>query len=963
MISKKDFKKISDWLWEIPKGFRADMRVPARVYLSEKMLEEAFRDRSIEQLINVSTLPGIQKYALAMPDMHEGYSSPIGGVAAIDTKEGIISPGMQGYDINCGVRVLTSEWKESDLRPYLEKLANEIYKEVPSGLGKGRQLKFSIPELDKILEGGVPYLVEQGYGEKEDIENCEAGGRLPWADAKAVSNHAKNRGRDQVGTLGSGNHFLEIQKVAEIFNEEVAKIFGLFKDQMVIMVHCLPGEAKILLDNGSWMKIEDLEKNWSQFKVKVLNLSTHQLEDTKIIKFIKSKPYNKIFKIKTKSGREIVATEDHPLFTPTGLKLIHEIEEGEKIGILPFEGVQYEQPGDEIIVGEKEVKEIIKKLKLKVDAKKVITQLKKRNLLPLKYNSPHLPLLTKLLGFITGDGWIGLAREKNRQRLWLKIIGKPEDLEEIRKDIEKLGYSVSKTFKLFCDSLVKDINGHERHIKGTTHQIATFSIALPLLFLSLGAPFGNKSKIKFSVPKWIFKAPLWIKRLYLAGYFGAEMRKPDQWKKQTHRFQNPTISLNKVRRLKQNGIKFLKDIKNLLEEFGVKSTKILVKDSWITNKDEQTVKIILRISSKGKNLINLWSMIGYEYNKERSILAAQAVQYLYLKNALLEKESSITKKPKKKLSVTNFLSRRIFYPTFSEFVTAYKLNPPSPVIWDVVEKKEEIKDFKGFVYDLRVEHKDHNFVADCFIVGNCGSRGLGHQVCSDYLREFIPLMLNKYKIKVPDREFACVPFDSPEGKKALAASGAAANYAWANRQMITHFVRKAWKNVLGDRGRKLALLYDVAHNIIKIEKYKINGKEKEVAVHRKGATRAFPPGHPEIPEKYRSVGQPVIIPGSMGTASYILVGTKEGEEAFYSTCHGAGRTMSRHAAIRSLSGREIINQLERKGIVVKCYSLKGIAEEAPQAYKNVDEVVEVVHNAGLSKKVVKLLPLAVIKGE
>jgi len=482
MISKKDFKKISPWLWEIPKGFRADMRVPARVYLSEKMLEEAFRDRSIEQLINVSTLPGIQKYALAMPDMHEGYSSPIGGVAAIDTKEGIISPGMQGYDINCGVRVLTSEWKEDDLKPYLEKLANEIYKEVPSGLGKGRQLKFSIPELDKILEGGVPYLVEQGYGEKEDIGNCEAGGKLPWADAKAVSNHAKNRGRDQVGTLGSGNHFLEIQKVAEIFDEGVAKVFGLFKDQIVIMIHC-------------------------------------------------------------------------------------------------------------------------------------------------------------------------------------------------------------------------------------------------------------------------------------------------------------------------------------------------------------------------------------------------------------------------------------------------------------------------------------------------GSRGLGHQVCSDYLREFIPLMLNKYKIKVPDREFACVPFDSPEGKRALAASGAAANYAWANRQMITHFVRKAWKNVLGDRGGKLNLLYDVAHNIIKIEKYNIDGKEKEVAVHRKGATRAFPPGHPEIPEKYRSVGQPVIIPGSMGTASYILVGAKEGEEAFFSTCHGAGRTMSRHAAIRSLFGREIVQRLEKRGIIVKCYSFRGIAEEAPEAYKNIDEVIEVVDKAGLSKKVAKLLPLAVIKGE
>jgi tRNA-splicing ligase RtcB len=482
MISKKDFKKISPWLWEIPKGFRADMRVPARIYASEKMLEEVFRDQSIPQLINGTTLPGIMRYGIAMPDCHEGYSVPIGFVGAMATSDGIISPGACGFDINCGVRLLTSTHTEKEIKPYLEKLANEIYREVPSGLGKGRELKFSIPELDKILEGGVPYLVEQGYGEKEDIGNCEAGGKLPWADAKAVSNHAKNRGRDQVGTLGSGNHFLEIQKVAEIFDAEVAKIFGLFKDQVVIMIHT-------------------------------------------------------------------------------------------------------------------------------------------------------------------------------------------------------------------------------------------------------------------------------------------------------------------------------------------------------------------------------------------------------------------------------------------------------------------------------------------------GSRGLGHQVCSDYLREFIPLMLNKYKIKVPDREFACVPFNSPEGQRYFSAMAGAANYAWANRQMITYFVRKAWKNVLGDRGGKLNLLYDVAHNIIKIEKYNIDGKEKEVAVHRKGATRAFPPGHPEIPEKYRSVGQPVIIPGSMGTASYILVGTKEAEEAFYSTCHGSGRTMSRHAAIRSLSGREIINQLERKGIVVKCYSLKGIAEEAPQAYKNVDEVVEVVHNAGLSKKVVKLLPLAVIKGE
>jgi len=482
MISKKDFRKINDYLWEIPRSFRSDMRVPARVYTSEKMLEDIFRDKSVPQLINGTTLPGIIKYGIAMPDCHEGYSVPIGFVGAIRTSDGVISPGACGFDINCGMKLLKSEYQEKEIRTSLEKLTTEIQKEVPSGLGRGRQIKLSIEQINKVLEGGAKRVVEQGYGEKEDVENCEANGKLEWADASTVSSHAKNRGRDQVGTLGSGNHFLEIQKVAEIFDEKVAEAFGLFKEQITIMIHT-------------------------------------------------------------------------------------------------------------------------------------------------------------------------------------------------------------------------------------------------------------------------------------------------------------------------------------------------------------------------------------------------------------------------------------------------------------------------------------------------GSRGFGHQVCTDYLREFIPLMERKYKIPVPDREFACVPFNSPEGKRYFSAMASAANYAWANRQMISHFIRKAWKSVLGEKAKPLIALYDVAHNIIKKEKYLIDDKETEVAVHRKGATRAFPPGHPEVPERYRQVGQPVLIPGSMGSASYILHGTKEGEEAFYSTNHGAGRTMSRHAATRRISGQEVVRNLESKGIIVRCWSIRGIAEEAPMAYKNIEDVVEVVHRAGLSKKVAKLIPLAVIKGE
>ncbi len=480
MISKKIFKKINDYLWEIPKSFRSDMRVPARIYASEKMLEGCFKDESIAQLINTAALPGAVKYAIAMPDIHEGYGMPIGGIVATKYPEGAISPGGVGMDENCGVRLLKSEYTEKEIRPYLNKLATEIQKEVPSGLGKGRKIKLSIEEINKILEGGVPYLVEKGYGEKGDIENCEHQGRMEMADGNCVSEKAKNRGRNQVGTLGSGNHFTEIQKVEEIFDEKVAEVFGLFKGQIVVMIHT-------------------------------------------------------------------------------------------------------------------------------------------------------------------------------------------------------------------------------------------------------------------------------------------------------------------------------------------------------------------------------------------------------------------------------------------------------------------------------------------------GSRGLGHQNCTDYLRILMPIY-PKYGIKLPDKELCCVPFNSPEGQRFFKAMSCACNFAWANRQMITYYIRKAWGSVLGKKAR-LKLLYDVAHNIAKIEEHRVNDKKMKLIVHRKGATRAFPPGHPELPEKYKEIGQPVLTPGSMGTASYILVGTEKSREAFYTVNHGAGRAMSRHRAIKITSGQRVINQLKSKGIVIKCHSMRGIAEEAPLAYKDIETVIEVVNSANLAKKVAKLSPLAVIKGE
>jgi len=245
-----------------------------------------------------------------------------------------------------------------------------------------------------------------------------------------------------------------------------------------------------------------------------------------------------------------------------------------------------------------------------------------------------------------------------------------------------------------------------------------------------------------------------------------------------------------------------------------------------------------------------------------------------------------------------------------------------------------------------------------------GSRGMGHQVCDDYIRVMLDAS-KKYRIELPDPQLCCAPVSSPEGQRYLGAMACAANFAFTNRQMITHWVRETFEQTLrmSPRDLKLDLIYDVCHNIAKIETHTVNGGKKKLCVHRKGATRAFPPNHPEIPTDYRSIGQPVLIPGDMGRCSYVLVGTERAmEETFGSTCHGAGRVMSRHQAMKAARGRAITKELEDKGIIVRGASRGTLVEEMPDAYKDVNDVVNVVHRAGISRKVVKLIPMGVIKG-
>lgn len=484
IMNEYKIKKITDFKWEIEQDKNMGMRVPGIIFADRELLEQAEKEKTLDQVKNVANLPGILKASFAMPDIHYGYGFPIGGVAAFDIDEGVISPGGVGFDISCGVRILRTNLVFSDIKNKLENIMYNLFTSIPKGVGSKGKIKLSRPEIEKIFVKGVNWAIKNGYGWEEDKFFAEENGCMEGGNPGYVSKEAFDRGNDQVGTLGSGNHFIEVQKVSEIYDTKTARVLNLEKDQITIMIHS-------------------------------------------------------------------------------------------------------------------------------------------------------------------------------------------------------------------------------------------------------------------------------------------------------------------------------------------------------------------------------------------------------------------------------------------------------------------------------------------------GSRGLGHQICSDYLR----VMQNSSfanSIKLPDRQLACAPINSAEGKKYYSAMICAVNYAITNRHCLAHWIRLSFESIFKKSAEKLdlSLIYDISHNIAKIEEHKINGSIRKVCVHRKGATRSFGPGNTAIPEVYREIGQPVIVPGDMGRYSYIMTGTSVAmKESFGSTCHGAGRLMSRSKAQKEISGSKLKQELfNNKGIIVLAQNIAGLAEEAPQAYKDVSKVIEVAHNAGISKKVVKLEPLGVIKG-
>ncbi len=994
MVTKQDLRRITDYLYEIPKSYRPDMRVPARIYADEELLEATFRDRTLEQLVNTATLPGVVKYVLVMPDAHQGYGPPIGGVIATRYPDGIISPGAVGYDINC-----------------------------------------------------------------------------------------------------------------------------------------LSGDALILHKHGYRLPIAEMESRWQEAELCCQDFGAEREATTGVVRYLKIRPHNTVYRITTEAGDEIVATADHPFWTPDGMVEAEALRVGDQVAMYPFEGVPYEEPSDEVILDEENIKELL--LSLGKNSRghgleQVIAHLKKRNLLPLRYNSPQLPYLLKVMGYLFGDGTIYFQNRRGQGATW--FYGKPEDLEEIRKDIAAIGFTPSQVYTRKREHKITTTYA-DYEFTHVEHSFKVTGSSFAALLVALGIPVGNKATQDYEVPTWLFKAPLWQKRLFLAALFGAELSTPKAYKGRNYNFYCPTLSLNKHEGFVESGRAFLEGIARVLAEFGVEIRKIIQRKEQRNKDGTSSHRLRLVLSSTPESLLNLWGRVGFEYNRERRALANAAVQYLKRKQAVIEireraaemavaghaegiAPSQIYSELTGPYVNRRFLERSIYegretsvrvggdFPTFDEYLeeATWGLGQ-SGMVWERIASIEPIFDFDGYVYDFTVSHSDHNFIANGFVVSNCGvrlllselyaeevkpyisdlitaifrtvpsgvgkkgaiklsdaqmdevlregarwavkhgygigedlerleeggciagadpeavsrrakergraqlgtlgagnhfveveevtevydeevaktfglfkgqlavqihtgSRGLGHQVCTDYVKA-LQSAVAKYGIKLPDKELVCAPIDSPEGRRYFSAMACAANYGFANRQCITHFVRRAFERVLAGKVKdwELHLLYGVAHNIAKFETHTVNGEQMKLCVHRKGATRAFPAGHPDVPQCYRHVGQPVLIPGDMGTASYVLVGTQKAmEESFGTTCHGAGRLMSRKAAKRKIRGSELRDRLEAQGIRVRAGSMAGLAEEAPEAYKDVDRVVEVVHRAGLARKVARLQPLAVMKG-
>ena len=978
-------KKIDDYRYEIPSDYKGakgnlKMRTPGLIYASEKMIENIKKDNAPEQVANVATLPGIVGKSMAMPDIHWGYGFPIGGVAAMDAEEGVISPGGVGYDINCisgeskilhefgyrmKIRDFENKWGDSKIKcmNFTRGIKNTDIVRFLKFNPKKRVYRVNTFSGKHIIStDDHPFYTEKGMVELKDIKD-EQIAIYPFEGVE----YDKPSGRiivDEEEIMSLRIKKDESLMIKELKNrcllplrENNPKLSYLLK----IMGYVL-GDGTMYFTKGKgiiWFygkpkDLQEIREDISGIGYTPSKIYSRK-RNHKITTMYKTSEFTNVeYSFKTTASSLVVLLS--ALGVPLGNKTMQKYRIPKwmfslklwqkRLFIASLFGAELSSPKNiynynfytpilsmnksEGFVenGKVFLKQLSKLLKgFGVDTTKISKRKEYINKNGKVSYRLRLELSSKPKSLINLWSKIGFEYNKHRQYLanvatqYIKLKEKTvKEREKVAKEALRLKRQGTKTSEIYDKLKSRYVN-------------------MRFIERSLYEPRKTSSRTPYNFPRFVDFIKKATRNLGSSGMVWDKIvakysAKADYVydftvKDNHHNFiaNNFVVSNCGVRLVKTNLM--LKDVSPKIKE---------IVDSMFNN-------VPSGVGSRGKIKLNMnqlddvlengagWAVNnGYGWKEDMEFLEENGC----MKNA----DSS---------KVSTFAKQRGMPQLGSLGGGNHFLE---------IDRVDEIYDEKTAKV-FGIENKDQ-----IMVLIHTGSRGCGHQICTDSLKE-MERAVKKYSINLPDGQLACAPVNSSEAENYFKSMACGANYAWANRQMIVHWIRESFEKVFNKKaeGLDMHIVYDVCHNIAKLEEHEFEGKRRKLYVHRKGATRAFPKEHPDIPGKYKSVGQPVLIPGDMGTASYVLVGTETGmNETFGSTCHGAGRIMSRHEALRRWRTEDIKREMDKKHIYVHSASKNVLVEEAPDAYKNVDDVVNITDGAGISLKVAKLKPLGVVKG-
>ena len=954
-MQKIPIQKIDSYIWKIPQNYRHDMKVPVTIFASEELLEKMQLDRTLVQGVNVATLPGVLKHSVVLPDAHEGYGFPIGGVGATDYNEGVISPGGVGYDINClppGSKVLHYL---GYTKPIEKIMLNDLVTVIDSGLADNSRVLLTLKRRSTVLvevktRSGHrlsatldhPILTDNGMKQASEIRPGTRVALFPFEGieykepseftilnednivlSKNIINELKKRGLFPLNSKNLKLPFLI--KLLGYFTGD-----GTFNGKKTVFYGSREGLKEIRRD----VKLLGYSPSRIHTRIKKVKLKNKIVESTENYIYVSSKSFTSLLKAlgapiskKTTSDFEV---PQWLMKLPLWMKRLY---------VAALFGAELNKP--QTVNGynfEPPLLTISKKIGYAESGRRFLLE---------------IASILKEAGIETTG--INYVFENNSVRLRLQISSKPENLIKL---YEKIGYEYNPERRRLGLAAATWLRIKERVIN--RRKSAT------RLAVALAQNGVSRTEIINSLASENVNSRFIERALYESRR--SDPRIPTNFQRFEEWFvencQNDIIwdFVEEVHLVEYDGevydITVNHQAHNFISEgFVVSNCGVRL---MVTNLDEKDVRP--RITDIINVLFtNIPSGLGSR-RKDFSItisdldrIAVEGARYIVEKFGLgwhedimhCEEEGAMEGADPKLVSPTA-KSRGI-----GQIGTLGSGNH-----FLEVQRVDKIFDPKA-AEKMGITHE-----GQITVLIHTGSRGFGHQICGDYLR-VMERASAKYGIKLPDRELACAPASSPEADQYLKAFKCAVNFAFANRQAITHWVRQSFEQVFKKSADALGmrLIYDVAHNIVKLEEHTVDKKMVKVWVHRKGATRSFPASHPLIPKTYRDIGQPVLIPGSMGTASWILLGnTKAMELTFGSTAHGAGREMSRAAAKRTRRATDIVNELKGRGIYIKADSMETIVEEADDAYKSVDKVVEVSHGVGIATKVARLVPIGVIKG-